>query len=428
MTSLFSRKIFWVLVCCLALAILGLALLFYYPDNVISSKEKEKSISGNLQEQLQVQSSQGNNQTKDKEIQEKPPKSLKETSEKQSGPATIHPKVDSLDHIMPPSESSDPLFAALIEQVTQDVIKDYELQFTKTESKLEKTKTTFKEVFNNQEGNKTNKLMTLIREADEEEKVWIREELIKRFNSDPDPGIRRACLVCITMFRDVAREVLAYALTSDSDRGVQKVAAYALGQSGSEQEVDALLQAIKEDKGVWGRGRDIAMVAVASLGEIGGEQAAFALTEIWDNKDLSRGCREQTLVALGMVGDPASLKTFEAVLQGKEDLIRDNAASGLGRLVRKNQENPQVVGKAINLLRNYVNDENPKVRRNVVDALGWIGDSGDIYLIQPLLGDNYSTIVNYTEDGELKEKVVYPIREKAKEAIDKINARLASRE
>lgn len=83
-----------------------------------------------------------------------------------------------------------------------------------------------------------------------------------------------------------------------------------------------LLQAIKEDKGVLGRGRDIATIAVASLGEIGGEQAAFALTEIWNTPELSSGCKEQTLVALGMVGDPASLEIFETVLRGKEDILK----------------------------------------------------------------------------------------------------------
>jgi HEAT repeat protein len=423
MISIFSRKIFWVLVFCLTIAMLGGSLFFYYLDKAIPNKGKEQSPSVKLQESLQVQTSRSNTEAENDEIQEKSTKSFKGVLGKQSGPTTKQPQEDSLDDITLPLESSDPMFAALIEQAIEDIMKDYEQQFAKTESNSEKTRAVFNEAFAHP-GDETHKLMTLIRKVDEEEKAWIREELVKRFNSDPDPRIRGACLVCITMFRDVAREVLARALTSDSDRGVRRVAAYALGQTGSEQEIDALSQAVKEDKGVFGRGRDIAEVAITSLGEIGGEQAVLVLTKIWNNEDLSRGCREETLIALGMAGNPGSLEVFEDVLQGKEDLIRDNAAWGLGRLARKNQENPQVASKAIELLRNYVNDENPKVRRNVVDAIGWTGVSDDIDLLKPLLDDPYSITINYTEDGAVKVKTVYPVREEARRGIKRIQARL----
>jgi len=376
MVFLSSRKMFWALVCCLSVAMLGLALLFYYPDKVVSDKEKR----------------------------------LPDKSED------------------PLSGSSDPTVAPIIEQVTADAVKDSKPRRVKTKNTLEETKTAFKEIFNNQEGIKTTRVRILIREANEDGKAWIREELIKRLNTDPNPKTRRACLVCILRFRDVARQVLARALSSDSDRNVRMVAAYALSQEGGEQEVGLLLQAVKEDKGIVGRGRDMARVAVSSLGQIGGEQALLALTEIWNNEEFSRGCREQTLNALGRVGDPAGLNIFEAVIQGKEELIRDNAAYGIGLLARKSQENPQAADKAIKLLRSYINDDNAKVRRNVGDALAWVGKHDDIKLLTPLLDDAYSETLQYIEDGEPKEKVVYPVREKAKEAIDKINARLASRQ
>ncbi len=416
-----SHRVFWVLVISLSIIVPATILFLHCPDKGVSNEEEDKKLSGKLQEQPQTQTSRSNHQPGTAVILEKPAESTKEVPAMQSTLLTIESKEESLGDLPSSLGASGPSSSAAIRGISENIIKDYEAQFAKAGSTLEETKSAFNEAFTNK-GNVTHSLMSLIRQADEEEKNWLREALISRFNSDLDPANRRTCLVCITMFREAARHLLALALTSDSDRGVQRLAAYALGQGGSEQEVEVLLQAVKEDKGVFGRGRDIAMVAVGSLGEIGGEEAVLALNEIWNNEDLSRGCRGQTLSALGMAGDPGSLRLFEDILQGKEEMIRDNAALGLGRLARKIQQNPQVTDKAAELLRHYVNDKNPRVRRAIVGALGWVGVPDDIHLLKPLLDDDYSTVVSYTEAGERKEEVVYPIREKAKEAIDKINA------
>lgn len=423
MTLPLSPRVFWVLVFSLSIIISGAILYFCCPDKDVSNPEKERSLSGKLQEQPQVQTSHSNTQPGTEVIPEKPADSFKEVSGMQPNLATIESKEESLGDITSSIGPSYPLTNAANMGVSENIIKDYEAQFAKAGRTLEETKSAFNEAFTNK-GNVTHSLMSLIRQADEEEKNWLRGALISRFNSDLDPANRRTCLVCITMFREAARHLLALALTSDSDRGVQRLAAYALGQGGSEQEVEALLQAVKKDKGVFGQGRDIARIAISSLGEIGGEEAILALNEIWNNEDLSRGCREQTLSALGMAGDPGSLRLFEDIIRGKEEMMRDTAALGLGRLARKIQKYPQVADKAITLLRSYINDDNAKVRRNVVYALGWVGVADDIHLLKPFLDDNYSSVVSYTEAGERKKKVVYPIRERAKSAIDRINARL----
>ena len=44
-------------------------------------------------------------------------------------------------------------------------------------------------------------------------------------------------------------------------------------------------------------------------------------------------------------------------------------------------------------------------------------------LIEELLEDSHRSIVGYTEDGQEKTKYVYRVREKAREAIEKINKR-----
>ena len=272
-------------------------------------------------------------------------------------------------------------------------------------------------------GDEVSNVQALIEKAAGEEKERIREALIDRFASDPDPRIRSACLIGMTKFRESARAMLLRALTSDPDRGVRRLAAYCLGQAGSEQEVDALFQAMVKDEGEFGSGRDIALVSIGSLGEIGGEKAADALIAAWNDETLSRGCREQVLFALGYTGAGKVFGILESALKGKEESLRDNAASGLAELVRKNAANPEMVEKVTGLLRPHLNDENPGVRRSVVVALGWTGTREDIRPLQVLLEDGYSSVVSYQEAGQVKQKTVYPVRERAKEAIERIEKR-----
>jgi hypothetical protein len=309
------------------------------------------------------------------------------------------------------------------EQIQENSGKQLQQQFTGAERKLEETKAAFKEAFDNK-GNEADMLKALILEANEEGKAWIFEALVKRLDFDPNPKIRNTCLLCMILFPERGREVAAHALASDSDRGVRRFAAYMLGHLGTEQEVYALLQAVKEDKGDFGHGRNIANMAVSSLGHIGGEQAAKALSEIWNSEELSRDCREQTLNSLAEAGNIDALKTLEDVLRGDDELIRDNAAYGLGQLARKNQENQQLVDEVTKLLRGYINDENTRVQISSIRALGWIGKREDIPLLRPFLEDDNSATVSYTEDGKVKTKTTYPVRDATRGAIDRINKRL----
>ena len=352
-------------------------------------------------------------------------------SNSQSISVTVQPETDSANSI-----SSDPIFDDQGTQINEEIIKDYKQQFVKAKSKLEKTKVAFNEAFNNQNADAdTVKVHGLIREADEEGKAWIREALIKRFNLDPDPRVRRACLLCITAFPEAAaREMVAKAL-SDNDRQVRITAAIVSESYLTENELGALCQAVKEDKAEAHYPRTTAKMAIMAIGLIGGERASTFLKEVWYNEELSRYIRVETLFALGCSSDPCNFYILESVLNGEDESIRGNAAFGLNNIallnapqiqIRSNinvTKNPQMFNKAINLLRSKINDDNTSVRCVVTDCLGVLGNSKDIDLLAPLLDDKHSEVIKFTENGEIKEKVVYPIREKAREAIEKINNR-----
>lgn len=414
------RWVFWSSAGFTIAAILVGSLLFHHSDKTLLNEEKERSSTVKWQEQPQVQTSQGDTQLNNQEVQENPIKLFKRTLDEQSCLITMQPKTYSLDNIMPPLESSNQIFKASIVQISEQIVKDVEQQFAKAENKLEKTKVDFNDALNSRN---SVKLRGLINEADEEEKIWIHNNLLRRFNSESDPKIRRVCLLCLAKFPESASGVLVRALSSDEDYNVRRLAAYMLGQKGSEHEVDALLQAVKDDKGTLGGGRAIARVAIGTLGEIGGTQAAKAIMQIWKSEELSRGCREQTLTALGMAGDPAAFEVLKTILKSDNELLRDNAVFGLGRLAKRNQDNQQLLNRTTALMCQYITDTNPRVRSNVADALGYIGGWEDVQLLQTLLQDEYSVIVSYSEDGVIKKKTVYRVREKAREAIERINKR-----
>ncbi|UCG48901.1 MAG: HEAT repeat domain-containing protein, partial [Phycisphaerales bacterium] len=275
----------------------------------------------------------------------------------------------------------------------------------------------------NHSGHEASDLLAVIRTADQKQKTWLLEKLTERVESDEKPAVRRACVVGLTAFGRNARRTLADVLMSDDDRNVRKLAAYALGQLGTKEEVDALVQAVRRDSGALGVGRDLAAVAVTALGEIGGEEAARALHEIWNSEQLSRGCREQTLTALGVAGHPGALPILQTVLQQSNQLLRDNAAFALGQLASRNQDDPAILSRSLTLLRQYLSDPNPRVRVNAVDALGRLGRPDDIALLEARSGDDYAIELSYTEDGQVKTKSVYPVRQKATEAIAQIRTR-----
>ncbi len=334
------------------------------------------------------------------------------------------PRDDSSNNNLTFSASPYYMFAILLLQIAGERMEESQQQFNKSQDKIEMTKLAFNNALTNRNNNE---LRALIHKADKEQKKWIQQALIDHLYSDSDPKVRSLCLTHIVKFRDIAPEVIERIMISDPDRSVRCLAAFALGRCGTEAQVDALFQAIQKDKGVPNEHfKNIAEAAIHSLGEIGGQKATKVLLDVWNSEQQSHRYREQTLIALGMAGDPNAFEVLETVLKSDNEQLRDNAAFGLGRLAKRNQDNRQLLNRTQELMRQYITDTNPGVRSNVADALGYIGGLEDVQLLQSLLQDEYSVIVSYTENGVVKEKTVYPVRERAREAIEKINKRFPS--
>jgi hypothetical protein len=349
-------------------------------------------------------------------------------SNRQSISVTVQPETDSANSI-----SSDQMFAALIEQTTEDIIKDYEQQPAMTESKLGKTEIAFNEIFKAPVISST-KIHDIIRKADEEGKAWICEQIVERFHTDPSRKVRQACLRSITPFPQACRKLVTQAL-SDENRNIRRTAAMIASRPFfTEKELDALYQAAKEGERGYGTGT-ITMNAISAMGLIGGEKASKLLRELLEDDNFPY--KGNILVYLGFMNDLESFKVLESVVSGDRDIgYRGCALHGLINMAvlqaphlpirsdGRSFRNPEIYSKTKSILVNQINSDDSNVRLSMAYAFGEFGEMEDISLLEPLLSDDYSKVVSYTEDGEVKEKVVYPIREKAKVAIDKINKRL----
>jgi hypothetical protein len=299
---------------------------------------------------------------------------------------------------------------------TQNIKSD-----NQTQNKLEKTKETFNNVFN-APGNVVPIMQELLFKANDEEKNWIKETLINRFNTDPNTNIRLMCMTGMIWFREDAAKLYVQAL-KDVDRSVRRSAAYSLGQTGSERDIEALFQALKKAKASGENDFYFDSSVISSIGQIGGAKAAQVINEIRLNKELSKGYEDMILGVLGTTGDPNVFSILDDGLKGNDDQIRATAASGLGQLASRNRNNPELMKKIKQLLRSCINDNNWRVRYSIVKSYEIIGTREDIPLLKTMLEDSYSTTLSYTENGEVKKRTSFVVRESADVAIKNIEAR-----
>ena len=307
----------------------------------------------------------------------------------------------------------------------QDYNQVYGIEPNQIKTSLNTTQEVFNNAFNDL-GHNEIILRDLILKANDEEKNWIKEALINRFNSESNTKNRLICMNLMIGFREEAARFYVQAL-NDTDIRIRRSAAHILGSVGSEQDAEALLQAMKKANESNEQDTYLSLSIVGSLGQIGGKKAAEALLEIWNSDDLSKGCKTAILGMLGMTGDPNVFKMLEVGLRGNDEQIRDNAAYGLGELGRKNKGNKGLINNITQLLRKYIKDSNPSVRNNIANSLGIMGTREDIPLLKILLEDEFSTTVSFTENGVMKKRTIFPVREAAKKAIDNIEKRLSEK-
>jgi len=258
-----------------------------------------------------------------------------------------------------------------------------------------------------------------IRQASKEEKALIRAALLKRLDADDDEDVRVTCLINLGSFPGGRGELFARVLRADRSPRVRKVAAHALGNYGSEEELAALFDAANQD-------RAVAQSAIFSIGSIGGPRATDWLIALWNNPEASRGNRDVIVASIGAAGGPNALNVLEEVLQGKDDSIRSSATVGVWHLAQRNSKNPPVFEAAVAVLRECLQDRNPNVRESAIYGLGWVGNADDVRLLEAMLKDDYFRQIRYTEDGQVRTRNHYPVRAAAAETIERMKARLKS--
>lgn len=129
-------------------------------------------------------------------------------------------------------------------------------------------------------------------------------------------------------------------------------------QSPAEAAIEGLVGLLKDtDAGVRRQ-------AAAALGEIGNPRAVPSLIEAL--KDADPDMRQRAISALGEIGDARAVGAIAGLLKDSSPSIRTHAAMALGELQDRAAVDPLIAA---------IRDANADVRRHVVMALGEIADA-----------------------------------------------------
>jgi len=312
-----------------------------------------------------------------------------------------------------------------VQAVDQEIVNGQQARPVISERKRAKAEEALDEAL---EGGRPTAVLHLVRRSDKEEKRAIFESLARRIESDPDPGIRVSCVNGMRAFDKAGAEIVARALASDPELRVRRIAVDVLQSVGTEEQVEVLVEAIRTNRNVR-HGWEITEQAVAALGSIGGQRAIRELRQLWKNEDIPFADRRAALVALAHAEDLSSLETMKEVVRDTEHQAYKQAAiSALTVMAGRFSDDPELVDSVRSLVWEQLSSSDPGVRKTAARSVGYIGRREDIPLLEQLLEDPHTTEGVYTENGEMKTKILYPVRKAAAEAIARINKRYPPQE
>ncbi len=159
--------------------------------------------------------------------------------------------------------------------------------------------------------------------------------------------------------KDAAVDGLIGAL-KDSDAGVRRQAAHALGELGNARAVPALIDALK-DADV-----EVRQKAMHALGELGDARAAAAIASAL--KDTDPRVRSHAAGALAEIGDKGAVDALIAAVKDSNVEVRRRAVHALGEIGDE---------RALPALTAALKDEDAGVRRQAIQAIAEIGDGDD---------------------------------------------------
>jgi HEAT repeat protein len=193
-------------------------------------------------------------------------------------------------------------------------------------------------------------LFTALRNANEE---WRRSPQ-RALGSMRDTHAVEPLTQALSMIGEPAVELLFSAL-KDENYYMRESAARVLGEIGDTRAVEPLIASLKDENKI------VRMAVSYSLGEIGDAGAAEPLCDAL--KDNDKLVREFSTNALVKIGEPAVELLF-AALKDQEKSVRELAAKALGEI-----GDP----RAIDPLRDALNDDDNDVRKKSADALKKLG-------------------------------------------------------
>ena len=226
-------------------------------------------------------------------------------------------------------------------------------------------------------------LITLVQSSNDKDRFWaiqgIREMgsekaigvLVQVLRENKDRTFRTEASEALgSIGSEQAVQALVEAL-DDQSESVRSNATYALGSIGSEKAVPALIAAMKSpDENVRG-------LAVGALGSISSEEAVQTLIEAL--KDQDKCVRSNAVRALGVIGSEEALQGLIEILKDADKSFRRRAVGALGSIGSE---------RAIQAVIEALKDRDEDVRHDAVRALGSIGSEQAVpYLIQALRMD-----------------------------------------
>ena len=164
---------------------------------------------------------------------------------------------------------------------------------------------------------------------------------------------------------------LSRALTSDSDDGVRRAAAWALGQLDDAAAVPALSSALKRDRDL-----EVRRTCAWALGQLEDHSSVEALTAVLNDPDTE--LRNKAVWALGQIEDARAVPALLTVLRDPDVDTRAQAVWALGQIESKDAT--EGLGRA-------ASDSSPHVRSQVAWALGQIEDARSVPALGRLLHD-----------------------------------------
>lgn len=226
----------------------------------------------------------------------------------------------------------------------------------------------------------TSQILSVLETITEEKETGYTEEAESLFDTLRDPGVHAAVFHYFRAIDDDSLvERAAEVLSNHLDKPPALVASVIryVAETGIE-ELEPRIFVIAES-GISGT---LSLDAVKALGELGDEETAARLLELYDESGVSEQVREQIILVLGKLQAEQAVDLLIDIArdEGESLTMRRFAADSLGRIGSS---------RAVDTLEELYVQDDPYLRANAVYSLGLIGGPGAEAILFAALRDGF---------------------------------------